>query len=80
VDLYIAAKTNKLESVVGLSREEAADQLETLGLRVSVVHSVAAKKSEYEKIVAMDVASGSEVYPGDEIKITLAHKGGWIYL
>lgn len=80
VNIYVAKEKLRIPNVVGQNREQAVEQLEDLGLDVTVIRSVRHSKDKFGKIVSMSLREGDPAYPGTEISITLADKGGWIYL
>ena len=51
-----------------------------MGFAVTVVRSVRHGTNDFGKIISMSLRENDPAYPGTEIAITLADKGGWIFL
>lgn len=80
VDIHVVKEKLRVPNVVGLSRKNAVDTLESMGFAVTVVRSVRHGTNDFGKIISMSLRENDPAYPGTEIAITLADKGGWIFL
>lgn len=80
VDIHIVKEKLRIPNVIGQTREQAVGTLEEMGLDVTVVRSVLPVRKNVGHIVDMSLREGDPAYPGTEIKLTLADRGGWIYL
>jgi|GEM_PF-1180300 len=80
IDIYIVKDKIEIPNVIGLDGDAARQRLEELNLNVSVVHSVRSWNENYGKIFEMVPSAGTKVNPNTVIQLTLADKGGWVYL
>lgn len=80
VDIHVVKEKLRVPNVIGLERDQAVDQLEDMGFAVTVIRSVKHGTRDFGKIIGMSLRENDPAYPGTEIDITLADKGGWIFL